>query len=335
MAYYSHNPRTPGTTAHAPSHPPRARTSSRLAGSQVPFTPLEGSLRAVVSEITSEEANIVHHRQRESDALAELADLERSLNGCRRTAREISDDMFDLRASKQHKYYDRRTRSWYYTPAHDGLLEEQQDNDGSIQAVRGRQREPRQWIRDSEAAITASQRKLITLRARQADYQRQLGNLRTQLWAAEQQAARHPGPQRSASVSIAGSSGASAPRSTQAPLLSARASTRTRSQSSGSVGSKARSPARQSDTSDTYEADANETIRQERWDRMHPVTFVAAIFGAYGRLFQCSQASYQQAMARASAAAERYDRVLVHQDWLTLINMLSLVSVTHARLRVT
>ena len=58
---------------------------------------------------------------------------------------------------------------------------------------------------------------------------------------------------------------------------------------------------------------------------MPPVTFVAATFGAYGRLFQCSQSDYQQAMSWASAAAKRLDHVLVHQNWLTLINMLSLV----------
>ena len=64
---------------------------------------------------------------------------------------------------------------------------------------------------------------------------------------------------------------------------------------------------------------------------MHPVTFVAAIFGAYGNLFECTKFDYQQAMARASAAAKRYDPVLVHQDWLTLVNMLILVSTRHTR----
>ena len=128
----------------------------------------------------------------------------------------------------------------------------------------GRQREPPQWVQDSRRAINDSERKLLTLRARQADYQRQLGNLRTQPRAAEQQAARYPGSQRSASVSIAGSSGVIPPRGTQASLPRARASTRTRSQSSGSVGSKARSPARQSHASDTYEADAKVTIQTER-----------------------------------------------------------------------
>jgi hypothetical protein len=325
MAYYIHIAQTPGTPARAPSYPPRGRMDTRPTGGSDALARLEGSLRAVVSEITSEEANVAHHRQRESDARAELADLRRELDDFRTVARKISDEMFDLRASRQHQYYDRRQCRWCYTPAYERNLREQQDNEESIQAVRGRQREPHQWGQDSRRAINASERKLLTLRARQADYQRQLGNLRTQLRAAEQQAARYPGSQRSASVSIAGSSGVMPPRGTQASLPGARASTRTRSQSSGSVRSKAHSPARQSDASDTYEADAKETIQTERWNLMPPVTFVAAIFGAYGGLFQCSQADYRQAMSWASAAANRHDRVLVHQNWLTLINMLSLV----------
>lgn len=63
---------------------------------------LEGSLRAVDSEIASEEANVAHHLQRESDACAELADLERALGDFRTVARKISDEMFDLRASRQN-----------------------------------------------------------------------------------------------------------------------------------------------------------------------------------------------------------------------------------------
>ena len=332
MAYYlPHRPASGRSPVRASSQAPAARTSSRPPRGNDTVTRLEGSLCTIIRDIASEEAIIVYHRQGKSDAQAELADLEASLHDFRITARSISDDMSYLRAREPHKFYDPRTSGWYYTPAYDELLREQQDNKESIQAVRGRQREPHQWIRDSEAAITASHHKLITLRARQADYQKQLGKLRTQLWAAEQQAALRPAPQRLASVSIAGSSAPIPSRGTRAPLPSPRASIRTRSQSSRSAGRSARSSAagRQPDSSKRYEAVANETIQKEKWDRMPPMTFLAAIFGAYGNLFKCSKFDYQQAMAWASAAAKRFDPVLVHQDWLTLINMLTVVSATH------
>lgn len=135
MAYYLHNAQTPGTPARAPSQPPRGRTYIRPTGGSDALARLEGSLRAVDSEIASEEANVAHHRQRESDARAELADLRRELDDFRTVARKISDEMFDLRASRQNQYYDRRQCRWCYTPSYDRNLREQRDNEESIRAA--------------------------------------------------------------------------------------------------------------------------------------------------------------------------------------------------------
>ena len=191
-------------TALPPQQPPSARVpsarvpSARLTSARLSSCPandssgalrrLEDEMKALAHTIASGEAEIAHYDSQMRKEVAKLANLDRSFGILRREGQSIENELRNLEGSKHHVFYDPHKRKWLYTRKYGRLLDDQGGNDRATVDAEHSHEACELRLEAAKVAGDSSHYKLIDVRNRMAECQKQWSELRTEQWAAEQRA---------------------------------------------------------------------------------------------------------------------------------------------------